>query len=921
MAIDESDLPKGIVDTHADEAGANDAGQRYSLDDFRLRLDAPLFHRDPGMAAAAKLPQLRELTWEHVVKPNRTTPPEHSDAGGEPAAAGPGVLDDLDAEHGLEDGSSNHLDGAHDLDNDHDLAGDHDLDNDHDAGERVMPALIGVPPPAMSIEALLRHDPMESPPGASPLDMAGFGLAATPTAAPGAAPMTVSAALAAEHLEADVSVAPPPAETAPHPRKAAPQLESLSAALASGELQVHPPAEPTPAVPSPAVPSPAEQHASEAAPDLDDAMLSLVLPAEPRAREHDPVVHDLADQILRATPAAGQPRVHELFSALDEMESGRAPTAGAAGVPAAPEAPLAADLRAGPTTTAFDPATFDLVADLPAHEPSGPVARYVTGEVELLPRSNDRRPRTQDVPVVGSAVEAELNRLAFLPDQEEEVGPVQVPAIAQTDAPPPPAVPSLSQHEMYGARHMPVAHQRTNFFETAMAATTPARRKKKRNVLRRLVTFVLLLALIGGGLFAAKYYLLDQRWQGDAKELAAEVETQRGLTFDHAVDVTTLDVEDYSVRLARNALGITDADADATAAEWRALGLLNGPLDLRAIGLTAMADAPAFYEPGSDTVFVLKDLQPELRRFAVQRALTLALLDQHFGWGGRVGSASPAVVRGTMALYDGDALAVASALATPAERELVILQILQFNTLYQLPVTPSPFATAVTGRLGLSTRPYFESTANTARDALGTGALVTDGQVLDLRRLAPGVNETVPAQARGMLFWYHVLAARIDSDTAWRAALGWKSDDMSTTNVGAVCVSAVIQIDPATFDGAASAFTKWAAAAPAGSSTEVTSDATLSQVVVRACDPGANVVTNDGRSRLSLGGAILRAEQFHQLVTAQPALPAAQAACAVYGGDDVSTADDRPIIDGPGGWSAPAEHPLPDPNRLGCAPA
>ena len=69
MAIDETELPNSSVGGQNDETDPDTGEARYSADDFRLRLDSPLFHRDPGMSAA-QAPQLRELTWEHVVRPS-----------------------------------------------------------------------------------------------------------------------------------------------------------------------------------------------------------------------------------------------------------------------------------------------------------------------------------------------------------------------------------------------------------------------------------------------------------------------------------------------------------------------------------------------------------------------------------------------------------------------------------------------------------------------------------------------------------------------------------------------------------------------------------------------------------------------------------------------------------------------------------
>jgi len=172
-----------------------------------------------------------------------------------------------------------------------------------------------------------------------------------------------------------------------------------------------------------------------------------------------------------------------------------------------------------------------------------------------------------------------------------------------------------------------------------------------------------------------------------------------------------------------------------------------------------------------------------------------------------------------------------------------------------------------------------------------------------------------------MLFWYHVLASRLDNNTAWATALAWRGDVVSTVaGINGVCVVANVSVDPSAIDGATAAFQQWAAAGPPGAAAVITAATvgTDSQVTVTSCDPGAAVPTNDGRPRLSLGGAPLRAEQYRQLLTASPTLVAAQVACAVFGADGVSMADERGVVDPISGWTAPAAHPAPDPNRLGC---
>ena len=114
----------------------------------------------------------------------------------------------------------------------------------------------------------------------------------------------------------------------------------------------------------------------------------------------------------------------------------------------------------------------------------------------------------------------------------------------------------------------------------------------------------------------------------------------RGLEFKVAVEVTPLPVADYASRLAESTVG-TPAESAPT---WRALGLLNGELDLEAVGRQALNESPAFYDPATKTIYASDDLTTyeHLYHFALHRALTVALLDQQYDWSSRVATASPA---------------------------------------------------------------------------------------------------------------------------------------------------------------------------------------------------------------------------------------------------------------------------------------
>ena len=625
---------------------------------------------------------------------------------------------------------------------------------------------------------------------------------------------------------------------------------------------------------------------------MDEAFLHIVEPP-PVAREADPIVSGLAELIARgsgpAEPVALEPVVPEPVVLVPVVAE-----------PVVPEPVVPEPVVLEPVVPELVPVTPEPVADVTTLQPAVKV----------------------DDPLVA----AELDRLAYVPEPappQAPAAPVVVPEIAVSDGPVEaiPANLSLARHEVYAARASASTTPRRNYMELLAESAAPMRARPKRHPFRRFVVALLLLGMVAGGLYGVKYYILDARWTADVEPLAKEVEVARGLEFYRAVDVSTLPADEYALALARFSLGLTDETIEQTGGEWRALGLLSGTTNIDAIGMAALADSPAFYDPASKTISVVEDLPDELMTFAMHRALTMALLDQHFGWGDRVGDGSPAVARGTRALYDADALATAISMVDDTERTDITVQLFGMYGDYNIPASPSPFASTVSGRLGVVLWPYFRDLPADERDTIETDATLTDGAVLDIRRLVAGTSETGTANSRGMLFWYHVLAARVDDELAWRAALTWQGDDVSTVSGSAgSCVTAVFQADPAGASVVDMAFQQWAAAAPAQAPATVaaTDTPTAHQLTVNACDPGPTVATNDGAPRLSLGGAPLRSEQFRTLLDQQPALGESVAACAVYGSDPVSMADERGIIDGLDGWSAPAAHPTPDPLANGC---
>lgn len=512
-------------------------------------------------------------------------------------------------------------------------------------------------------------------------------------------------------------------------------------------------------------------------------------------------------------------------------------------------------------------------------------------------------------------VSAELDRLAFGPG--DPAADDAVPRLAATPSeavrrtiPPPRVTPPVA---LYGGG--------------------PGWKKRRRRG-RRLLSLLFVLGLVGGGLFVARQYMLDKVvWDRDVAERADAVASAMGLAFTADVPVVELPFDEFttesSARLAQD-----DAEVRRTlAGEWRSLGLLTGQLDLPAMAAAAAVETPAYYDPAANRIVIIEELPAALRSFALDRALGALLVDQHRPWSDSLDEQPWSVQVGSRAWAEAIALETAQSLLEPDARSVVLEQMLRLAVDEGVAASPSPYATTLLGRLGVAAFPVVGWARDAADWADGTGdgswlepvtpvGPVADAQVLDATRLLGGRTESPGDDSRGMLFWYHVLASRLDDDEAWRTAALWRDDRVEVRDSGSVlCVAAEFSVSNRDLRAAEKAFGRWAAAAPADSltmvtATEVTID--FGVVTVDACDPGVAVATTDGSPVLALGAAPLRAEQFRRILAADNSRLPEAVACQVWSaGDSVSSADERGVLDGPDGWAAVDAHGDPTQISLG----
>ncbi|MEO7571420.1 MAG: hypothetical protein ABIX10_03195, partial [Acidimicrobiales bacterium] len=155
-------------------------------------------------------------------------------------------------------------------------------------------------------------------------------------------------------------------------------------------------------------------------------------------------------------------------------------------------------------------------------------------------------------------------------------------------------------------------------------------------------------------------------WDPRVADLAAFVEAERGLVFDHPVHVDFLSPADYSAETTEDDGGVADGEReelDRYAAELRALGVASGELDLfAAFNQVADGGTLAFYDPTDQRVRVRGTEMTVGLEVTIVHELTHALQDQRFDlerlYASDLDSGASAAFRG---LAEGDAVRIEEA--------------------------------------------------------------------------------------------------------------------------------------------------------------------------------------------------------------------------------------------------------------------
>jgi hypothetical protein len=388
---------------------------------------------------------------------------------------------------------------------------------------------------------------------------------------------------------------------------------------------------------------------------------------------------------------------------------------------------------------------------------------------------------------------------------------------------------------------------------------------------RRLLGVLIVVVLVIGVTAAVTHD--DSRYPAEWEDervanLAAFVEEERGLEFEHPVFVDFLAEDEFNALVTTDEADLSDEDREEieeVAAFLRALGLMAADVDLfESFNVLSEVGILAFYDPEDERVRVKgTDLTPGLRVTLVHE-LTHALQDQHFDLGRLEEVEEETDTSSFRALVEGDATRVENAYvesldederAEVEEKEQADLEDFEEEDL------PPVLAAILAAPYALG-----EPLATTIVEADGRDALdealqdppASDEPLLDplgylagdepieveSPELADGEEEVDSGQF-GAVGWYVMLAQRIDPATALAAVDGWGGDAyVAYDRDGTVCVRIAYRGDSADeAEELEDALTTWTREMPPGAATVARKGD--DGLLLQSCDPGDDASVPD----------------------------------------------------------------------------
>jgi hypothetical protein len=357
-----------------------------------------------------------------------------------------------------------------------------------------------------------------------------------------------------------------------------------------------------------------------------------------------------------------------------------------------------------------------------------------------------------------------------------------------------------------------------------------------------------------------------KEWDPRVTDLAAFVERDRGLDFDHPVPVDFLSPKEYTKATTGDVtkLGKDEiTELDKQGAQLRAFGVASGKIDLAA-AFNQVSDAGtlAFYDPASQRVRVRGTEVSVGLKVTLVHELTHALQDQHFDLDHLLGSSEDnGAATARRALAEGDAIRIEDDYVA---NELSTKEQDAYDDEYQGSVDESVAATAdvpdfVSASFGIpyALGPPFvtmlvDDGGNARVDDAFEDPPYTEEHLFDPASYlakeageAPGLglddeDSVVEEGPLGSPSWFLVLAQRMDPAQAFEAALGWNGDAYASyERGGTTCVRAVFRGDTEDDERQmAAALDAWAAGLPGGKAKSIE---VRGHPALDSCDPGADV--------------------------------------------------------------------------------
>jgi hypothetical protein len=420
--------------------------------------------------------------------------------------------------------------------------------------------------------------------------------------------------------------------------------------------------------------------------------------------------------------------------------------------------------------------------------------------------------------------------------------------------------------------------------------TEPAPPRRRRALPIALLVMLLIAGAAGAGYW---FYVRDDdsqhfpsKWDPRVADLVAFVEKQRGLDFEHPVEIHFLDDAEWKKEMSTDPSDLTKqdrADLDNAVGFLRALGLVEGKVDLFAgANELQVSDVLALYDFNDKEIRVHEAPTEKLSlatRGTLVHELTHVLQDQHFDLNKQTEAAGDdsfafdAIVEGD-ATNSEDAWTAKLSATDKAEYDKEYAEQgpddqatkdvpAVLETFFGAPYALGPwFAQVLHDKSERALDDAFKKPPKSDEAAFAPDSYLR-GDKPDLvdHPSAPEGAKELDDGTFGVLAWYVMLSERIDPHIALAAALGWGGDHyVEYKQHGKTCLRIEYKGERANDTKTMkSAVEAWIASLPSAFAT-VKNDGDA--IRLESCDPGEDVSLETGKSQDALAFPIIRTQIF-----------------------------------------------------------